>query len=46
MSVGVTEYSWAKKANRLLVPKDGALFVQDGVGEGACGRSPEPRTRA
>ena len=35
MSVGVTEYSWAKKANRLLVPKDGALYVQDGVGEGA-----------
>ena len=35
MSVGVTEYSWAKKANRLLVPKDGALYVQDGVGDGA-----------
>lgn len=35
MSVGVTEYSWAKKANRILVPKDGALYVQDGVGDGA-----------
>lgn len=35
MSTGVTEYSWAKKANLLLVQLDGALYVQDGVGEGA-----------
>ena len=28
MSTGVTEYSWAKNACRLLVPMDGALFVQ------------------
>ena len=35
MSTGVTEYSWAKKADRLLVPKDGALYVQDGVTEGS-----------
>lgn len=35
MSTGVTEYAWAAKANRILVPKDGAIFVQDGVGEGS-----------
>ena len=35
MSTGVTEYYWAKKADVLLVPKDGALFVQAGCGEGA-----------
>ena len=35
MSVGVTEYSWATKADLILIPKDGALYVQDGVGEGA-----------
>ena len=35
MSVGVTEYSWAKRANRILVPRDGALYVQDGVSDGA-----------
>lgn len=35
MSTGVTEYHWAKKANRILVPKDGALYVQDGVGAGS-----------
>ena len=35
MSTGVTEYAWAAGANRLLVPKDGALYVQDGVGDGA-----------
>ena len=34
MSTGVTEYSWAKKAERILVPMDSCLFVQDGVGEG------------
>ena len=37
MSTGVTEYAWAKKANRILVPKDGALYVQDGVGKMAPG---------
>jgi len=36
MSTGVTEYSWAKNACRLLVPMDGALFVQDGVAEGSA----------
>ena len=35
MSTGLTSYSWAAGAERLLVPKDGALYVQDGVGEGA-----------
>ena len=37
MSTGVTEYSWAKKCDRILVPKDGGLLVQDGVGEGSEG---------
>ena len=36
MSVGVTEYAWAKAANRILVPRDGALYVIDGVGEGSA----------
>ena len=35
MSTGVTSYAWASKADRLLVPMNGALYVQDGVGEGA-----------
>merc|ERR1740124_1965660 len=35
MSTGVTSYAWAAEANRLLVPLDGALWVLDGVGEGA-----------
>ena len=36
MSTGVTSYAWASKADRLLVPMNGALYVQDGVGEGAA----------
>ncbi len=30
--LGVTQYAWARHANRLLVPFGGALFVQDGDG--------------
>ncbi len=30
--LGVTQYAWARHANRLLVPLGGALFVQDGEG--------------
>ena len=36
MSTGVTSYQWATKANRLLIPLDGALYVQDGVGDGTA----------
>ena len=35
MSTGVTSYAWADKADRLLVPLDGALHVMDGVGSDA-----------
>jgi len=31
-TLGVTQYAWARHANRLLVPLQGALFVQDGDG--------------
>ncbi|MGI8690422.1 MAG: DPP IV N-terminal domain-containing protein, partial [Thermomicrobiales bacterium] len=31
-ALGVTQYAWARHANRLLVPLQGALFVQDGDG--------------
>jgi len=31
-ALGVTQYAWARNANRLLVPLQGALFVQDGDG--------------
>lgn len=31
-SLGVTQYSWAKHANRFVVPLRGDLWVQDGVG--------------
>ncbi len=31
-ALGVTQYAWARHANRLLVPLHGALFVQDGDG--------------
>jgi len=30
--LGVTRYAWARDANRLLVPLQGALYVQDGDG--------------
>jgi dipeptidyl-peptidase 4 len=29
---GVTQYAWAQKANRLLVPMQGEIYVQDGQG--------------
>lgn len=35
MSTGLTQYAWASRANRFMFPMDGALHVQDGVGEGA-----------
>lgn len=31
-ALGVTEYAWARDANRILVPAQGALYVQDGAG--------------
>ncbi len=31
-ALGVTQYTWARHANRLLVPLQGALYVQDGDG--------------
>ena len=31
MATGVTTYAWAKNADVLLVPADGALFVKQGV---------------
>ena len=31
MATGVTSYAWAKEADVLLVPADGALFVKQGV---------------
>lgn len=30
--LGVTQYAWAQRANRILVPLQGALYVQDGSG--------------
>ncbi len=30
-AVGVTQYAWAQHANRILVPLQGALYVQDGA---------------
>ena len=35
MATGVTTYAWAKNADVLLVPADGALFVKQGI-EGAA----------
>ena len=35
MVTGVTTYAWAKNAEVLLVPADGALFVKQGI-EGAA----------
>ena len=35
MATGVTTYAWAKNAEVLLVPADGALFVKQGI-EGAA----------
>ena len=32
LDVGVTQYAWAKSANRLLVPHNGCIYVQDGIG--------------
>lgn len=29
---GVTQYAWARKANRLLVPMQGEIYIQDGQG--------------
>jgi dipeptidyl-peptidase-4 len=29
--LGITQYAWAQYANRLLIPLQGALFVQDGA---------------
>ncbi|KAK7232872.1 serine-type peptidase [Aureococcus anophagefferens] len=31
MATGVTSYAWAKKAPKLLVPLEGALYVKEGV---------------
>jgi dipeptidyl-peptidase 4 len=31
-ALGVTQYAWAREANRLLIPLSGALCVQDGAG--------------
>jgi len=31
-ALGVAQYAWARHANRLLIPLQGALFVQDGDG--------------
>ena len=31
-ALGVTQYAWARHANRLLIPLRGALYVQDGAG--------------
>ena len=31
MATGVTTYAWAKNADVLLVPADGALFVKQGI---------------
>ena len=36
MSTGITYYQWAARAERLLVPMDGALFVMDGVAPGVA----------
>jgi dipeptidyl-peptidase-4 len=30
LEVGVTEYAWARRANRLLIPLQGDIYVQDG----------------
>jgi dipeptidyl-peptidase-4 len=30
LEVGVTEYAWAKRANRLLIPLQGDIYLQDG----------------
>ena len=35
MATGVTTYAWAKNADVLLVPADGALFIKQGI-EGAA----------
>ena len=32
MGLGITRYAWAESANRLLVPIQGAVYVQDGAG--------------
>lgn len=31
LTLGVTQYAWARGANRLLIPLRGGIFVQDGV---------------
>jgi len=31
LEVGVTQYTWAKKANRILIPLRGDVYVQDGL---------------
>ncbi len=31
LEVGVTQYAWAKKTNRLLIPLRGDIYVQDGL---------------
>eukprot|EP00667_Euglena_gracilis_P020627 EG_transcript_22348 len=31
LDVGVVQYAWAQNCNRLLVPLNGGIFVQDGV---------------
>mmetsp|Transcript_12475 Transcript_12475/g.38456 ORF Transcript_12475/g.38456 Transcript_12475/m.38456 type:complete len:767 (-) Transcript_12475:11-2311(-) len=41
MATGVTSYAWASKADALLVPSDGAVFVKDGV-DGAAKRLFDP----
>src|SRR5262249_38397801 len=30
VALGITEYTWAKRANRILVPLAGEVYVQDG----------------
>ncbi len=31
LELGVTQYRWAKKANRILIPMPGGIFIQDGL---------------
>ncbi|KAH8048100.1 serine-type peptidase [Aureococcus anophagefferens] len=42
MATGVTSYAWAKKAPKLLVPLEGALYVKEGVNGEATRLDPRP----
>ena len=45
-ALGVTQYAWARHANRLLVPLHGALYVQDGDGAPPSAATTPSRTFA